>query len=49
MKAIRIHEFVGPEVMQLVEITCPVPASDEILVKVYASSVNPTGFIIVSS
>ena len=46
MKAIRIHEFGGPEVMKLDEVERPVPAADEILVKVYASSVNPADYII---
>jgi len=46
MKAIRIHEFGGPEVMQLEEVLQPVPAADEILVKMYASSVNPADYII---
>lgn len=46
MKAIRIHEFGGPEVMQLVDIAIPEPAADEILVKVYATSVNPADCII---
>ena len=46
MKAIRIHEFGGPEVMQLEEIACPVPLANEILVKVYATSVNPADYII---
>jgi NADPH:quinone reductase-like Zn-dependent oxidoreductase len=46
MKAIRVHTFGGPEVMQLDEIPVPVPAADEILVKVYASSVNPADYII---
>ena len=46
MKAIRIHEFGGPEVMKLDEIERPVPAADEILVKVYASSVNPADYVI---
>ncbi len=41
MKAIRINEFGGPEVMKLEEVARPVPASDEILLKVYASGVNP--------
>jgi NADPH:quinone reductase-like Zn-dependent oxidoreductase len=41
MKAIRIHAFGGPEVMKLEDIESPVPAPDEILVKVYASGVNP--------
>jgi NADPH:quinone reductase-like Zn-dependent oxidoreductase len=46
MKAIRIHAFGGPEVMQLDEVPTPVPAADEILLKVYASSVNPADYII---
>jgi NADPH:quinone reductase-like Zn-dependent oxidoreductase len=46
MKAIRINEFGGPEVMKLEEIEQPVPAPDEILVKVYASGVNPADWVI---
>ncbi len=46
MKAIRIYEFGGPEVMKLVDLERPVPAADEILVKVYASSVNPADYIV---
>jgi len=46
MKAIRIHEYGGPEVMKLEEVERPVPAADEILVKVYASSVNPADYTI---
>lgn len=41
MKAIRMHDFGGPEVLELEEIEKPVPAADEVLVKVYASGVNP--------
>ncbi|WP_311136815.1 NADP-dependent oxidoreductase [Hymenobacter cellulosilyticus] len=41
MKAVRIHAFGGPEVLQLEEVARPVPAADEILIKVYASGVNP--------
>jgi len=41
MKAIRINEFGGREVMKMEEIERPVPAADEILVKIYASGVNP--------
>jgi NADPH:quinone reductase-like Zn-dependent oxidoreductase len=37
MKAVRIHAFGGPEVLQIED----VPAPDEILVRVYASGVNP--------
>lgn len=46
MKAIRIHEFGGAEVMKLEDITRPVPAPDEILVKVFASGVNPADWVI---
>jgi len=41
MKAIRIHAFGGPEALKLEEVARPVPAADEILIKVYASGVNP--------
>jgi NADPH:quinone reductase-like Zn-dependent oxidoreductase len=41
MKAIRIHEFGGPEVMKFEDAPIPKPAADEVLIKVYASSVNP--------
>lgn len=41
MKAIRIHEFGGPDVLELEEAPKPKPAADEVLVKVYATSVNP--------
>ena len=46
MKAVRIKQFGGPEVMQLEEIERPVPAADEILVKVYASGVNPVDRVV---
>ncbi|MFD1255936.1 NADP-dependent oxidoreductase [Mucilaginibacter terrae] len=46
MKAIRIKEYGGPEVMKLEEVERPVPASDEILIKMYASSVNPADYTI---
>src|SRR5437588_3774290 len=40
MKAIRIHETGGPEVMQLEEVEVPTPQEGEVLVKVEASGVN---------
>ncbi|TCO28785.1 NADPH:quinone reductase-like Zn-dependent oxidoreductase [Pedobacter psychrotolerans] len=46
MKAIRISEFGLPKVMELKEIDRPVPKSDEILVKVYASGINPVDLVI---
>ncbi|GHD58139.1 NADP-dependent oxidoreductase [Jeongeupia chitinilytica] len=41
MKAIRIHRYGGPEVLQLDEVPVPVPAADELLVRVKAAGVNP--------
>lgn len=41
MKAIVIHEFGGPEVLKLEDVPKPVPADDEVLIKIYASGVNP--------
>lgn len=46
MKAIKVYEFGGPEVMKLVELDRPVAAADEILIKMYATSVNPADYII---
>jgi NADPH:quinone reductase-like Zn-dependent oxidoreductase len=40
MKAIRIDEYGGTEVLKVVEVERPVPAPDEILIKVFASGVN---------
>jgi NADPH:quinone reductase-like Zn-dependent oxidoreductase len=44
MKAIRIHEFGGPEVLRQDELALPVPKDDEILVKIHAASVNPIDY-----
>ncbi|MEO7120396.1 MAG: NADP-dependent oxidoreductase [Ginsengibacter sp.] len=41
MKAVRIHEFGGPEVLKYEDAPKPTPAADEVLVKVHASGVNP--------
>ncbi len=41
MKAMRIHDFGGPEVLKMEEIEQPKPAADEVLIKVFASGVNP--------
>lgn len=45
MKAVRIHAFGDPEVLQVEEVARPVPAADEILVRVYASGVNPVDWV----
>ena len=41
MKAIRVHNFGGPEVMQLEEVPTPTPAAGQVLVKIRAAGVNP--------
>lgn len=41
MKAIRFHDYGGPEVMKYEDVPTPVPKDDEILVRVHAMGVNP--------
>jgi NADPH2:quinone reductase len=41
MKAICVHKFGGPEVMQIEEVPTPKPAAGQILVKIHAAGVNP--------
>jgi NADPH2:quinone reductase len=41
MKAIVVHEFGGPEVLKLEEISTPKPAAGQVLVHVHAVGVNP--------
>lgn len=41
MKAIVYHRYGPPDVLELQDIAKPVPADDEVLVRVRASSVNP--------
>lgn len=41
MKAVRIHEYNGPEVLLYEEVDVPEIAADEILIRTYASGVNP--------
>jgi len=41
MKAIRVSEFGGPEVMKLQEVPDPKPDSGQVLVRVKAAGVNP--------
>ena len=41
MRAIRAHNFGGPEVLQLEELDDPVPGDGEVVVDVYAAGVNP--------
>ena len=41
MKAIRVNEFGGPEVLRLEEVATPRPAPGEVLVRMHAIGVNP--------
>src|SRR6476660_9918626 len=41
MKAIRVHEFGGPEVLRLEELQTPQPGPGEVLVRMQAVGVNP--------
>ena len=41
MKAIRVHEFGGPEVMRLEDVPDPTPGADEVVVRIRAAGVNP--------
>ena len=42
MKAVRFHEFGGPEVLRLEDVPDPEPGDGEVLVRLVASGVNPT-------
>ena len=41
MKAIRVHQFGGPEVLKLDEVPTPKPDKRQVLVRVHAAGVNP--------
>src|SRR5882724_6296025 len=41
MKAIRVHKFGGPEVLQLDDVPDPKPGPGEVVVRVRAAGVNP--------
>src|SRR5690349_3548473 len=40
MRAIRIHETGGPEVMRLEEVETPTPGQNEVLLKIAAAGIN---------
>ena len=42
MKAIRVHQFGGPDVLRLEEIPTPRPAAGQVLVQIHAAGVNPS-------
>jgi len=41
MKAVRFHEYGGPDVLRFEDAPRPDPAADEVLIRVHASGVNP--------
>src|SRR3989440_10787091 len=41
MKAVQIHAFGGPEVLQYEDVPQPQPKANEIMVRVHAAGVNP--------
>jgi len=41
MKAVRVHEFGSPSVMQVEEVAAPHPEAGQVLVRVHAAGVNP--------
>lgn len=41
MKAVRIHEYGGPEVLQYEDAPRPKPGPGDVLIRVYAAGVNP--------
>src|SRR5207247_9271236 len=41
MKAIRVHQFGGPEVLRLEQVPTPQPGPGEVLVRMHGIGVNP--------
>ena len=41
MKAIRVHEFGGPDVLKLEEVPDPRPGPGQVVVRIHAAGVNP--------
>ena len=44
MKAVRIHRFGGPEVLEVEDVPVPEPRGSELLVHIHAASVNPVDY-----
>lgn len=43
-RAVRIHRFGGPDVLQFDDLPMPQPQDDEVVVRVHAASVNPVDY-----
>ena len=41
MRAIRVEQFGGPEVLQVADVDDPVPGPGEVVVRLHAAGVNP--------
>ena len=41
MRAVRVHQFGGPEVLSLDDVDDPVPGPNEVLIRIRAAGVNP--------
>ncbi|HUJ58283.1 MAG TPA: NAD(P)-dependent alcohol dehydrogenase [Kofleriaceae bacterium] len=46
MKAVRIHGFGGPDVLELADVPAPEPGPDEVVIAVRATSVNPVDWLV---
>jgi NADPH:quinone reductase-like Zn-dependent oxidoreductase len=46
MKAARIEQYGGPEVLKIVDVPAPRPKDDEVVVQVKATSVNPVDWLV---
>lgn len=46
MKAVGIWAYGGPEVLEVIDVVTPEPKSDEVKVKVFAATVNPTDMLL---
>jgi len=44
MRAVRIHEFGGPDVLRIEQLPVPEPKDDEILLAIHAASINPVDY-----
>lgn len=48
MQAIVYHQYGSPDVLQRAEVAQPTPASDEVLVKIHATSVNAADWLLLN-